>query len=113
MTAAKFKSPIFCVVLRLVYCSGHAYSRDVECLGLVACIIWLHNRTRTEFEKSYTCHELKCSLAICQWCGEVCPAGAEVVLDVIDLMRSLWRDNLLLVPNRSLLNGEYDLITVV
>jgi hypothetical protein len=77
-------------------------------LVLVACLIWLYNCTHMESEKPYAYHELVCSLEICQWCGEPCFGNwwisatnfqvgqAEVITD---LLRALWRVNLMLVLN--------------
>jgi hypothetical protein len=78
-----------------------------------------------EFERIYAYHESGCSLEICHWWGEPCFSGAEVSLDVclpqipkrdrrviMDLITALWRVNLLLLLNRSLLNKEHNLIYV-
>jgi hypothetical protein len=79
-----------------------------------------------EFGKLHAYSELMCPLENCQWCGEPRFAGAAISIDVLmpqiprqdrhviaDLMRSLWRVNLMLVLSHSVLNRGYILMNVL
>jgi hypothetical protein len=68
-------------------------------------------------ERTYTYHESEFSLKFASGAENLVSlaqnsqAGQAYV--IMDLMRALWRVNLLLVLNRSLLNKEYNLINVL